>query len=50
MTSGGFGLTQQLPININYQLGTLGLSQMCRVVFDKGLSTEYMKGLFPSGM
>lgn len=51
MISGGFGLTQELPININYQFDTLGLCKMCRVVFDKGPSSECVKGLsYVSGM
>lgn len=45
MVSGGFGLSQELPVNINYQFGTLGFCKMCRVVFDKGPITECMKGL-----
>uniref|UniRef100_A0A8C5ICH3 Glutamine amidotransferase-like class 1 domain-containing protein 1 n=1 Tax=Junco hyemalis TaxID=40217 RepID=A0A8C5ICH3_JUNHY len=39
--SGGF----ELPVNINYQFGALGLCKMCRVVVDKGPSTGCMKGL-----
>lgn len=45
MIFGGFGLTQELPVNINYQFGSLGLCKMCRVLFDRGPSAECMKGL-----
>lgn len=39
--SGGF----ELPVNINYQFGALGLCKMCRAIFDKGPSAGCMKGL-----